>query len=146
VVDGVTELSDDQWHYGVFPAGNLVKARALVPGFNPAKTVELERERREKQEKQDGLKKKGDKKEESAGMVLVVVNNVTPDVATMRGAKQHDFVSHLTPESFATGEFKCYIVLDASKTGTFALKATAIPFLAPVKAQEFEAEASTPKN
>jgi hypothetical protein len=141
-VDGVEELSDDQWHYGIFPAGNLLKARALVPGFNPAKTVEVERERREKQEKQDGLKKKDDKKEESAGMVLVVVNNATPDVATMRGAKQHNFVFHLTPESFAMGEFKYDVVLDASKTGTFALKTTAIPFLAPVKAQEFDAEVS----
>ncbi len=36
-VDGVQELSDDQWHYGVFPASNLEKARIVVPGFNPAK-------------------------------------------------------------------------------------------------------------
>ena len=145
-VDGVEELSDDQWRFGVFPAKNLERARALVPGFSPAKTVEVERERLEKQEKKDGLKKKDDKKEESAGMVLVVVNNATPEVATMRGARQHDFVFHLTPESFAMGEFKYDIVLDASNAGTFALKTTAIPFLAPVKAQEFEGEVPTPKN
>ncbi len=134
-VDGVQELSDDQWHYGIFPASNLLRARALVPGFNPAKTVEQERERREKQEKQDGMKKKEDKKEESAGMVMVVVSNSTPDIATMRGAKQQSFVFHLTPESFAMGQFKFDIVLESSRPGTFALNATAIPFLAPVKAE-----------
>ena len=145
-VDGVPELSDDQWHYGVFPASNLEGARALVPGFNPAKTVEQERERREKQEKQDGMPKKDDKKEESAGMVLVVVSNTTPDVVSMRLAKQQPFVFHLTPESFARGEFKYDIVLDALKTGRFALKVTAVPFLAPVKAQEFEAASAASKN
>jgi len=83
---------------------------------------------------------------ESAGMVLVAVSNATPDVATLRGAPQQSFVFRLTPESFAMGEFKFNLVLDASKTGTFVLKATAIPFLAPVKAQEFAAEASVAKN
>ena len=145
-VDGVQELSDDQWRYGVFPASNLERARALVPGFNPARTIEQERERREKQEKLDGIKKKDDKKEESAGMVLVVVNNNNPDAATMRLAKQQAFVFHLTPESFPRGEFKYDIVIDAAKTGTFDLKTTAVPFLAPVKAQEFDAAAATFKN
>ena len=140
-VDGAAELSDDQWHYGVYPPSNLEKARALVPGFNPAKVVEQERERREKQEKQDGMKKKADKKEESAGMVLVVVNNTTPDVASMRAAKQQSFVFHLAPESFAMGEFKYNIGVDGLKDGTYVLKATAVPFLAPVKAQEFDAAA-----
>lgn len=145
-VDAVQELSDDQWHYGVFPSSNLERARALVSEFNPAKTVKQERERRETQEKQDGLKKKDDKKEESAGMVLVTVSNATPDVVTMRGAKQQSFVFHLTPESFAMGEFKYDIVLDTVTAGKFALQASAIPFLAPVKAQEFEGEASASKN
>jgi hypothetical protein len=144
-VDGVPELSDDQWRYGVFPASNLERARALVPGFNPAKTIEQERERREKQEKLDGIKKKDDKKEESAGMVLVVVNNTNPDVATMRLAKQQAFVFHLAPESFPRGEFKYDIVIDAAKTGTFDLKTTAVPFLAPVKAQEFDAGTTATK-
>lgn len=139
-VDGVQELSDAQWHYGVYPASNLEKARALVPGFNPAKVIEHDREAREKQEKQDGMAKKDDKREESAGMVLVVVRNLTPDVATTRGARQQSFVFHLTPESFSMGEFKYDMVVDGLKPATFALKATAVPFLAPVKAQEFEDE------
>jgi YD repeat-containing protein len=141
-VDGAQELSDDQWHYGVFPAGNVEKARTLVPGFNPAKAVEQDRERREKQEKQDGLAAKDDKKDESAGMVLVIVKNNTPDIVSPRGAKEQNFVFHLTPESFAMGEFKYDIVLDPLQAGTFALKAVAIPFLAPVKAQEFDTEVS----
>ena len=79
-------------------------------------------------------------------MVLVVVNNNNPDAATMRLAKQQAFVFHLTPESFPRGEFKYDIVIDAAKTGTFDLKTTAVPFLAPVKAQEFDAAAATFKN
>ena len=145
-VDGVQELSDDQWHYGVFPPSNLERARAVVPGFDPAKTIEQERERREKQEKLDGLKKKDDKKEGSAGMVLVVVSNTTPDVASLRPATQQAFVFHLTPDSFSRGEFKFDIEVDATKTGTFSLKTTAVPFLAPAKAQEFDAAAATPRN
>jgi YD repeat-containing protein len=141
-VDGAQELSDDQWRYGVFPSGNVEKARALVPGFNPAKAVEQDRERREKQEKQDGLAAKDDKKDESAGMVLVVVKNNTPGIVSPRGANEQTFVFRLTPESFAMGEFKYDIVLDPLQAGTFALKAVAIPFLAPVKAQVFDAEAS----
>jgi hypothetical protein len=43
------------------------------------------------------------------------------------------------------GEFKYDIVLDALKTRTFALHATAVPFLAPAKAQVFEAEAMSAK-
>ena len=145
-VDGVQELSDGQWHYGVFPPSNLERARALVPGFSPAKAIEQERERREKQEKQDGMKKKDDKKEESAGMVLVVVKNATPDVASMRGAKQQSFVFHLTPESFARGEFKYNLAIDGLQAGTYVLKAVAVPFLAPVKAQEFEAASPASRN
>jgi hypothetical protein len=35
------------------------------------------------------------------------------------------------------GEFKYKFVVDANKTGTFALQGYAIPFLAPVTGQEF---------
>ena len=145
-VDGAQELSDDQWHYGVYPPSNLEMARLLVPGFNPAKVIKQEREQREKQEKLDGMKKKDDKKDEAAGMILVVVTNATPDVATLRRAKQQTFVFYLTPESFPRGEFKYDIVIDMAKNGTFALKTTAVAFLAPVKAQEFDAGAPASKN
>lgn len=145
-VDGAQELGDEQWRYGIYPASNLEKARALVPGLDPAKITRQERELREKQERQDGKANKDDKREESSGMVLVVARNATPDVASMRDAQQQGFVFHLTPESFAMGEFKYDIVVDALKAGTFALKAIAVPFLAPVKAEEFEASPSPLKN
>jgi hypothetical protein len=121
------------WHKH-FTKSEVAEARAVAN----AKVIEREREAREKQEKRDGMAKKDDKREESAGMVLVVVRNLTPDVATTRGARQQSSVFHLTPESFALGEFKYDIVLDGLKSATFALKETAVPFLAPVKAQEFE--------
>src|ERR1039457_3955813 len=111
-VDGVQELTDDQWHYGVFSPTNLEKARAMLPAFRTSMTIEQERERREKQEKLDGMKKKDDKKEEAAGMVLVVVSNTTPDVASLRPAKQQAFVFHLVPESFSRGDFKFDIEVD----------------------------------
>ena len=145
-VNTVQELSDDQWRYGIFPPSSVDRARALVPDFNPVQTVKRDRELREKQEKKDGMAKKDDKKEEAAGMVLVVVSNATPDIASMRDAKQQTFVLHLVPESFAMGDFKYAISVDGLKTGTYALKATAIPFLAPVKAQEFEAETPAAEN
>jgi hypothetical protein len=136
-VDNVGELADAQWRYGVYPPSNVAQARALVPGVNPARVVEQDREQREKQEKKDGGTKKKDPNEESAGMVLVVVRNATPDLATLRGAKQQSFMFHLVPESFGMGEFKFSFAIDPLKAGTVELQATAIPFLAPVKAEVF---------
>jgi hypothetical protein len=136
-VDNVGELADAQWRYGVYPPGSLTHARALIPGFNPAKVVEQDREQREKQEKKDGGTKKKDPNEESAGMVLVVVRNATPDLATLRGSKQQSFAFHLVPDSFGMGEFKFSFAIDPLKAGTVELQATAIPFLAPVKAEVF---------
>lgn len=143
-VAGIEELGDQQWQYGVYPASNLQRARTLVPGINPAKVIEHERERREKQAKQDGLHKKEEKWEESAGMVLLSVRNLTPDVGAIRGGKQ-SLVFLLTPDSFQMGEFKYNLNVDAAKAGAVSLHATAIPFLAPVKAEIFEPEASAKK-
>jgi hypothetical protein len=136
-VDNVGELADTQWRYGVYPPSNLARARALVPGFNPAKVVEQDREQRERQEKKDGGTKKKDPNEESAGMVLVVVRNTTPDLARLRGAKQQSYTFHLAPDSFGMGEFKFSFAIDPLKAGTLTLQATGIPFVAPVKAEVF---------
>ena len=38
------------------------------------------------------------------------------------------------------GEFKYDIVLDGLQAGTFTMKTAAVPFLAPVKAQDFVAD------
>lgn len=145
VLENVGELADAQWRYGVFPSSSLERARALVPGFNPAKVVHQEHEQREKQEKHDGVRKPENKSEESAGMILLVVRNTTPDVLSLRGATQQSYIFHLVPDSFSMGDFKFLFTGDALKAGTFALKVNAIPFLAPIKAQMFEFDSSTQK-
>ncbi|MFZ1136784.1 MAG: hypothetical protein WAN69_17675 [Candidatus Korobacteraceae bacterium] len=145
VLENAGELADAQWRYGVFPPSTVERARALVPGFNPAKVVHQEREQREKQEKQDGVRKPENKNEESAGMILLVVRNTTPDVVSLRGATQQGYIFHLVPDSFSMGDFKFLFTGDALKAGTFVPQATAIPFLAPVKAQVFDAEPTTAK-
>jgi hypothetical protein len=136
-VDNVGELADAQWRYGVYPQSSLARARALIPGFNPAKVVEQDHEQREKREKKDGGTKKEDKKEQSAGMVLVVVRNATPDVASWRGTKQQNLTFHLVPDSFGMGDFKFGFGIEPLKAGTVSLQATAIPFLTPVRAEIF---------
>ena len=139
-VSGVADLSPQQWRYGIFPADDLERARAIFPGISPAKAIEKDRERREKQEKQDGLdKKKEDEKwEESAGMVLVVVRNTTPDIGTLRGVMQPVLSFRLGPESFSRGDFAYNMNIDSVASGTAIMQATAIPFLAPVKAEVFD--------
>jgi hypothetical protein len=145
-VSGIAELAPQQWHYGIFPADNLERARALVPGFNPSKVTEKDREQREKREREDGVRKKEDEKwEESAGIVLLAVRNLTPDVGTLRGFPQQLAIFRLSPESFDRGDFVYSLTVDPVKSGTVTIQATAIPFLAPVKAQVFEAQGNTQK-
>ena len=144
-VNGVSELADEQWRYGVYPASNLEKARALLPGFNPAKTVEQVREQQEREDKRDGYVNKDEKQEESAGMVLVVLRNATPELVTLRGSEQNQYVFHFTPDSFSRGDYRFCFAVDASKPGVFAVHATAIPFLAPVEARVFDGD-NTAKN
>ncbi len=145
VLENVGELADAQWHYGAFSPSTVERARALVPGFNPAKVVHQEHEQREKQQKQDGVRKPENKNEESAGMILLVVRNTTPDVVSLRGATQQSYIFRLVPDSFSMGDFKFLFTGDALKAGTFVPQATAIPFLAPVKARVFDAETTAAK-
>lgn len=141
-VNSVSELAPDQWRYGIYPASSVERARALLAGFNPAKVVEQEREQQERQKKQDGYPKKDEKWEESAGMLLVVVRNDTTDLVTLRGSKQNQYVFRFTPDSFSRGDYRISLAVDGSKSGIYGITATAIPFLAPVKAEVFDAEAS----
>ena len=55
-------------------------------------------------------------------------------------------LEELSSESFAMRDIKYDIAIDGLRTGSYILKSTAIPFLAPVKAEEFEGEAAAPKN
>jgi len=144
-LNSISELSNEQWRYGVYPGSNLQKARALLPGFNPAKAVEQAREEQERQDRHDGYSMKGEDKDASAGMVLVVVRNQTPGLVTLRGSEHDQYVFTLTPDSFSRGDYKLSFALDASRSGTYALKAVAIPFLAPITAQVFDNTAAMKK-
>ena len=129
-VVGPGDLSDSQWSGGVFPASNLARARTLVPGFKMPHEAKEEHEAREANEKKSGH----DIKE---GFLLVVAQDTAPDIASFHGAKNGQYVFKLTSGSFKTGRFVYKFIAEASKDGTYGVKATLIPFLAPVAAQEF---------
>ena len=71
-------------------------------------------------------------------MVLVVVRNTTPDIGTLRGVMQPVLSFRLGPESFSRGDFAYNMNIDSVASGTAIMQATAIPFLAPVKAEVFD--------
>jgi hypothetical protein len=112
-LDGPDDLPDATWHVGTFPAiASLESARRLVPGF------ELPPEAQH-------------------GVLLLVIRNVTPGPVSLRGSKNQTFSFTLTPRSFERGEFKYKFVADALKSGPFTLQASILPFLAPVRGQQF---------
>ena len=104
--------------------------RTLVPGFKMPHEAKEEHEAREANEKKSGH----DIKE---GFLLVVAQDTAPDIASFHGAKNGQYVFELTSGSFKTGRFVYKFIAEASKDGTYGVKATLIPFLAPVAAQEF---------
>jgi hypothetical protein len=63
----------------------------------------------------------------------------------MRGAKDQMIVFHLSDESFSRGEFKYDLIVEAIKSGHFDIRGYVIPFLAPVRGQEFSASSSAGK-
>ncbi|HUI43002.1 MAG TPA: hypothetical protein VL523_13645 [Terriglobia bacterium] len=110
---GADDLPDDAWRAGAFaPLASVEQARRLAPSFDPAR-------------------------QGPNGVILAVVQNVSADGVTMRGAKDKSWIFELTRESFARGEFKYNFVLDFARPGGYALRGTALPFLAPVKGREF---------
>jgi hypothetical protein len=113
-LSGPEDLPDQQWQAGTFPPGaSLERARSLVPGFE--------------------LPRKG-----SEGVILLVVRNATPEAISLRGSKNQTFAFELTPDSFERGEFRYKFVVEAAKSGGFALRGTVMPFLAPVGGQQFK--------
>ena len=71
------------------------------------------------------------------GTVVFFVKNTTPDVVSWRGAKDGTFALPLNPESFSQGDFRYKFVAEAAKTGTYAMDAAVIPFVAPAQGQKF---------
>ena len=76
-------------------------------------------------------------------MILLVVKNMTPEQVSLRGVKDQMIVFHLNDDSFARGEFKYDLVVDALKSGHFDIRGYVIPFLAPVRGQEFSSKSSS---
>ena len=113
VLSGPEELADQRWSAGAFSAAVVKEARKLVPDLEPP------------QEGKDGV-------------ILVVIRNMTPEAVSLRGSRNQTFVFKLTSESFKNGEFKYHFVVEAGQSAAFAVQASILPFLAPVRGQQFK--------
>ena len=112
-LSGPDVMPDAAWRPGLFPHRvSLEKARSLIPGFQaPTKAQE--------------------------GSLLLVIRNSTPGPISLRGSKNQTFAFKLTSQSFDRGEFKYKFVADALRSGHFKLQVSLLPFLAPVRGQQF---------
>jgi hypothetical protein len=119
MLSGPEELPDEEWQAGTFsPEVSVERARVLVPGFEPPR--------------------------EREGVILVVIWNATPGGVSLRGSKNRTFAFRLTRGSFKNGSFKYQFVVEAAKSATFALRGTVMPFLVPVRGQQFAIRPGAP--
>ena len=144
ILEGPSDISDAAWQAGIFPATNLEEARKLIPGFQLPREDQKRREPQEAKHK-SASKEKRKADEKKGGSILLVVKNMTPEQVSMRGAKDQMIVFHLTDESFSRGEFKYDLIVEAIKSGHFDIRGYVIPFLAPVRGQEFSTSSSAGK-
>ncbi|MEO8726646.1 MAG: hypothetical protein ABI383_11065, partial [Acidobacteriaceae bacterium] len=143
------DLPDTQWRAGVFPSSNLRWAQELVPGFRPSTGASRDRDKgrdKDKVKNEDEDKNNNDTEKDEPnhgqeGMVLVVLQNMTPKLASLHGSgkESRSFAFRLTDESFSQGEFVYKFEVDAAEAGKYTLQGTAIPFLAPVAGDELRA-------
>ncbi len=144
-VEGPGDLPDQEWRPGNFPPSNLEEARKILPGFQPAGAAgaheKHEAEERREKEKHGEV----ESEENEGGEILLVVKNLTPDVANFRNSKNGVYVFHLNAAAFKMGDFSYKFLVEAKQTGNFGVQGWLIPFLAPVKGQEFPKETSTAK-
>jgi hypothetical protein len=145
-VDGAQELGDAQWHYGVYPLSSLEKTRAGAgiqsceghrAGTGVAREAGKTRRAEEAKRGQEGRIRRHD------------TGNCQQYYAQCRyhaPRKAADFRVPPDVRIVLQGEFKYDIAIDMARTGAFTLKTTVVPFLAPVKAQDFEGEAAATKN
>jgi hypothetical protein len=145
-VIGVQNLPDDDWIPGMFPKTNLEWARRFVPGFDLPHETHAQREEREMMEKlerqQRGVKAPAKEKEEKPGYIVYFLKNTTPDIGTWPNAQGQAFALPLNSESFSQGDYRYKFVVDANKTGTYAMDVALIPFVAPAQGQKFTVPAS----
>jgi hypothetical protein len=142
IVEGPSDIADGAWLPGNFPATNLEEARKLIPGFQLPREDRETREKREARQKGESKEKREDD-EKKGGAILLVVKNMTPEQVSLRGAKDQMIVFHLNDESFSRGGFKYDLIVDAIKPGHFDIRGYVIPFLAPIRGQEFSSKPSS---
>jgi hypothetical protein len=144
ILEGPSDIADAAWQAGNFPATNLEQARKLMPGFQLPREDREAREKRQAQNKRES-KEQREADEKNGGAILLVVKNMTPERVSMRGAKDQMIVFHLKDQSFSRGEFKYDLIVEAIKAGHFDIRGYVIPFLAPVRGQEFSTNSSARK-
>ncbi len=142
-LEGPDGIPDAAWQPGNFPVSNLDEARQLIPGFQLRREYREQRGRREAQQEAESTE--NGETEKKGGSILVVVKNLTPTQVSMRGAKNQTIVFHLNDESFSRGDFKYDLIVEAIQSGYFDIRGYVIPFLAPVRGQEFSTNRSSGK-
>jgi hypothetical protein len=145
-LDGPAQIPDVEWRPGNFPATNLAQARQLIPGFQLPEEdheAQVERENEMKKGEGDERRESNEKREErKAGLILVVVKNVTPEHISLRSSKNEMLVFSLSDRAFHRGEFKYDLLAEAKKAGRVEVKGYVIPFLAAIAGQEFSVKAA----
>ena len=131
-VDGADDVPDPEWRPGNFPASRLSEARKLIPNY---KIPRNKHDKGKHEAAEKGAAQEGEKDE--AGEMLLVIKNITPELANFRGAKDGVFTFHLRASAFKMGEFKYKFVIEPKQPGKLGVQAFLFPFLAPIEAQEF---------
>ncbi len=155
-LDGPSDMPDDAWQAGNFPASNRERARQLIPGFEPTGGLCRSRERGEAEEKREAEEKEAEEKEKDQvekdkrdegkdekedGKILIVIKNLAPEQTSLHGSKNETVIFCLSDEAFQRGAFKYDLRVDAQKAGKINAVGHVIPFLAPVAGQEFGVQA-----
>jgi hypothetical protein len=138
-LQGPGDIPDAAWQGGNFPAGNLERARRLIPGFDLTGGLCRTRETGEAEEKREAKEKDKDEreKEEEDGKILIVIKNLAPEETSLHGSKNETVAFCLSDEAFQRGAFKYDLRVDAHKAGKVNAAGYVIPFLKPVAGQEF---------
>lgn len=141
-LDGPGDIPESAWQAGNFPAGNLERARRLIPGFELTGNLCGSRDdkeaegKSEAEEKDRGEKDKKEEKQEE-GKILMVIKNLAPDRTSLHGSKNDLVAFCLSDEAFERGAFKYDLRIDSQKAGKADVKGYVIPFLGTVAGQEF---------
>jgi len=135
-LDGPSDIPDELWRAGNYPATNLDQARQLVPGSQMPRGDEDRDEDKDVRKKREAQTERAAK--EKGGEILLVLKNDTPEQISLRSSKDQTLVFHLNDESFQRGAFKYDLVVEAHRSGPVRVKGYVIPFLEPVAGQEFD--------